>query len=745
MLAGEPPFTGATHQAVLAKSISNPRPHVTRARPEVPAEVEQVALRAMAIDPAQRYPNMSSLGAALRGTRSAPDRSARRRMAVVGVLALLLAGAAGAWLARRPSPHRVAPAAELLAVLPFRTSGPGMEFLGEGMVDLLSTNLRGVGGINTVDPRAVLREWRGTRVRGSGEVTRALAVGRDLDAYSVVMGSVVSAGGRVRLAADLYTIDGERLGRAQVDAQADSVLGAVDRLSLALLRDVWRSREPLPNVRLASLTTDSIDALRSYLEGERQYRRLAFDSALAAYTRAVEVDSTFALAHQRRAQVFGWTGGYGNQGSRAAVAAANRFAARLPPRDRRLLIGYNLFEQGKPAAADSLRAFVKSYPEDVEGWFLLGEALHHTCSFRPTAPESVTAVFDSVLRRDSTLVPALIHPVELAVMYRDSAMFARYFPPMARNAPADRIRAIRTTAGLVWGPQPSDSAITAVFTFHPYWMRYATNSFYHRPGATSDTILQRSARIGRSVPPRPEFAATGLAVGAQVLAGLGRWRQALRVTDSLRSLDPEEAAGALAWPIALGLAPASFNPVLDSVVRRLPPGPEAEYAAAMLQLLRRQVPEGRRRIGQRLTVRNSQPMPGEIRGLMIAVDGWGAVLQGDSVAGIRRMREGLDLAAAPHMGEESAFLRFQLALALAARPETREEGIRWLRYGFQQLPLYLPITQLALGRAYEAAGQRDSAVQAYGRFLRFWDKADPELQARTREVREVLQELTRER
>jgi hypothetical protein len=134
-----------------------------------------------------------------------------------------------------------------------------------------------------------------------------------------------------------------------------------------------------------------------------------------------------------------------------------------------------------------------------------------------------------------------------------------------------------------------------------------------------------------------------------------------------------------------------------------------------------------------------------MRGLMIAGDGLGLILQGDSAAGIRRMREGLDIAAAPNMGEESAYLRLQLALALAVRRDTRSEGIRWLQYGFEFLPLYLPLTHLALGQAYEAAGRRDSAAQSYGRFLRLWDKADPELQGRVREVREALQEITGER
>jgi serine/threonine protein kinase len=51
----------------------------------------------------------------------------------------------------------------------------------------------------------------------------------------------------------------------------------------------------------------------------------------------------------------------------------------------------------------------------------------------------------------------------------------------------------------------------------------------------------------------------------------------------------------------------------------------------------------------------------------------------------------------------------------------------------------------ALGRTYEAAGKPDSAALACGRFIRFWDKADPELQGRVKEAREALQEITRER
>jgi hypothetical protein len=188
--------------------------------------------------------------------------------------------------------------------------------------------------------------------------------------------------------------------------------------------------------------------------------------------------------------------------------------------------------------------------------------------------------------------------------------------------------------------------------------------------------------------------------------------------------------------------PTSFSPVLDSAVKALPPGPEADYGNAMLRMFRGQVAEGRRQFARALASRDSRLT--ETHGLMVAGDGLGLILLGDSVAGIRRMREGLDIAAAPNMGEESAYLRLQFAVALAARPDTRSEGVRWLQYGFEFQPLYKPLTYLALGHAYESA-EPDSAAQAYTRFLKLWDKADPELQGRVREAADALQQLSRER
>jgi eukaryotic-like serine/threonine-protein kinase len=749
MLAGEPPFAGITAQAVIAKSLTAPRPHVGRVRAGIPPPLDAAVVKGLAVEPAGRYPDMASMRSALRAAGATTSPGMRRRVLLAGGMAALVAGA-GVWLSTRPPRPIVAPAAEMLAVLPFHTSGPGVEFLGEGMVDLLATNLRGVGGIKTVDPRAVLQRWSGARRGDSDDLTRALAVGRDLDAYSVVLGSAVSTGGRVRLAADLHTVDGERLGRAQVDGPTDSVLTLVDRLSVALLRDVWRSREPLPNLSIASLTTDSLAALRAYLQGERYYRRLDFDSALSAYSRAVEVDSTFALAHLRRALVFGWTSGYGNPESYQAAVAGLRFAERLPPRSRRLLNGYRLFNEGSPLAIDSMSAFVAEYPDDLEGWYTYGEALYHLRDLVPNEPDTIMAAFDSVIAGDSALTPAVIHPLELTLMYRDSARFQRYLRLFERTASAPHLAAHRVAARMVWGPPPSDSAMRTALRTVPYPLINAVLSAYRDEASTSDTVLARMERLQKNManPTARRFApiARGFA-----LVGLGRLREAQSMVDTVAKISPGAAAGLLGWPIALGIAPrSSGGSRLDSLIAldvgKSDSPRKGAYPQAVRMLANGNPKEARRIVAQGMALRDETADSVRNRGMLRATGGWARLVEGDTIGGIQDLRDGLVEASGPGSGDRTGFLRFQLALVLAARPETRSDGIRRLRYGFDNAAVsFIPLSYLALGRTYQAAGQRDSAAIAYGRFIRLWDKADPELQGRVREAREALQEITRER
>jgi serine/threonine-protein kinase len=65
MLAGEPPFSGATAQAIIARHAADPVPPLRTVRPEVSPEAEGVIRRALAKEPRERFGSAEELGEAL--------------------------------------------------------------------------------------------------------------------------------------------------------------------------------------------------------------------------------------------------------------------------------------------------------------------------------------------------------------------------------------------------------------------------------------------------------------------------------------------------------------------------------------------------------------------------------------------------------------------------------------------------------------------------------------------------------
>jgi hypothetical protein len=234
------------------------------------------------------------------------------------------------------------------------------------------------------------------------------------------------------------------------------------------------------------------------------------------------------------------------------------------------------------------------------------------------------------------------------------------------------------------------------------------------------------------------------------LIGFGRIQESRQLLDSVAAVSPGAAVGLLGYPIILGLMPPSsggsrLKELLTKDLGEQGSQRRVAYADAMRLMIGGRPAEARKTIAAAIAGPDMTPDSSRNRGLLEAADGWARMSQGDSAGGLPRLREGLARANGPRSAEVTSFLRFQLALALAADARTREDGIIRLRYGFDNAGHFLvPLTYLALGRTYEAAGKTDSAALAYGRFVRLWDKADPELQGRVTEAREALRRLTAE-
>ena len=191
MLAGEPPFTGRTAQALIARRLADPVPDLCTVR-DVPRQVERAVRQALARAPADRFADAPAFARALEAAAGAPRAAAspavrRGLLAAAAVLLVALAGA-GVWLRARPAAED-ARDADLLAVAPFEVLEPSLQVWREGMGDVLSRTLDGAGPIRTVSPSVVLRRWSGRADRASAE-----ELGRRTGAGLVVYGAVVPRG-----------------------------------------------------------------------------------------------------------------------------------------------------------------------------------------------------------------------------------------------------------------------------------------------------------------------------------------------------------------------------------------------------------------------------------------------------------------------------------------------------------------------------------------------------------------------
>ena len=422
MLAGEPPYTGPTPQAIVAKRLTGPPPPLGAVR-DVPEALEQAIHTALARNPADRFATGRDFAQALvqgaaapRGTtaprlEATAARGRSRRWPALAALLAVAVGSALGWMALQRFRGTAPLSASQLAVLPFAVPAAGpFGYLAEGMVDLLSRNLNGVGMQATVDPGRVMSAIGGGEKRGVQNAERGHEIARRLGAGRYILGSVHAAGGHLRIQAQLYQ-EGGGAGRvepiAQASAEGDStaLFQLVDQLSAQLLVHGERS-QGARLAQTASLTTSALPALKAYLDGERNLRAAQFDSAVAGFQAATALDSSFALAYYRLAVAAAWTGRMGLLAP--SITRALALADRLSERDRALLAAFAEMAAGRPDEAERrYREILETYPDDLEARFQLANVLYNYNAPRGRPRAEAREHYDRVLESD----PKFICPI----------------------------------------------------------------------------------------------------------------------------------------------------------------------------------------------------------------------------------------------------------------------------------------------------------------------------------------------
>jgi len=326
MLVGEPPFTGATHEAILVQRFTQTPPHATAKRPSVPVGLDRALVKALARNRDDRFPTVERFVQAL-----APGTAAGT--------------APGSALTEDKS----------VAVLPFTSmsADPDSEFFGDGIAEEVINALGRLPGLR-VAARASAFAFR-----GKADDLRGIAT--QLGVRTVLEGSVRRAGPRVRITAQLVDVDdGFQIWSERYDRELTDIFAIQDEIATAIAKKFELALGAGDTGRLVQPGTTNLEAYHLYLRGRAQLHRRGASLALAieSFEEAIAIDADYApalaeLAHALVLQAF-----WGQREPEAVLGRAGDAATRALQSDPQL---------GEAHAANALVAFAAHFDRNAAG------------------------------------------------------------------------------------------------------------------------------------------------------------------------------------------------------------------------------------------------------------------------------------------------------------------------------------------------------------------------------------------
>jgi Predicted integral membrane protein len=654
----------------------------------------------------------------------------------------------------------ISPAA--IAVLPFAYRGsPQFSYLGEGLADLLSAKLEGAPGLRPIDSRTLLKF-----ASREGDITdpqRGTLVARHFGAGLFVLGSITEAGGQLGVSATVYEAGGRPRNSFEAMARGEEeIFDLADRLAQQILAEA--QDEPLQSARAAGQTTTSLPALKAYLEGAREERAGRRGTAVEAFQRAVQLDTSFALAYYRLAGLYIYPD---PPQAQRMVDRALRHTDQLGEHHRGLVLALAALLRGDDAAADQqYRLILAAHPDDAEAWGMLAwlTLVHGNLLGRAWVdarepyerelaldPENAEALFwlaaiaaregrrtdlDSLTDRFLRLVP---DPVwvgtargQRAVALGDTAGEARFVAEL-RTLPDPMAQlsggvATWTTGNLVagrrlWGliTEPSRSVGYRVMAHVTLAKIELTNGRWN----AASVELKALGALDRAA-----------ALEHRAFYALTPFRQAPRselvaLRDSLQRWDPSSARteGDGYFPVHRGLHRYLRLYLLGLLSARLHDEPAALRYVAELERVDRSSPRGRFAADKAQTIRSELAwIRGRRQEALTLLEG----AQFWTNNSVQEQRG--DSPFTNHLHER--FARPELLYQLGRE----DEALPWYRTLAYDL-LYTGPAELRLGQIYEHKGDRRRAIEHYSRLVELWREADPELQPMVHQAQQALARL----
>src|SRR5262249_40975571 len=247
---------------------------------------------------------------------------------IAAILLLSIIGIGWWWTTHTRNPSARSTAASRissLAVLPFKnySADANQEYFADGMTDLLTTELSGIGAITVKSHQSSLK------FKGSTKSTPE--IGQELNADAIVEGSVLPEGNQITVNVQLIDARTDRhLWAKKFERDVTNIFKMRNEVVEAIAHEIQAALSPEQSSRLSSARPVNPAALQEYLLGRQAWFKQtekSFDEALDHFNRAKEIDPSLALAWAGIADAY-WSAADANISPKEAGAKAKAAVQR---------------------------------------------------------------------------------------------------------------------------------------------------------------------------------------------------------------------------------------------------------------------------------------------------------------------------------------------------------------------------------------------------------------------------------
>ena len=389
LLTGQLPFKGEHIGATLFSILNeHPKPP-SQLNADVPAELDRIVLRCLAKNRDERYPSadvlLIELVAFKEGIRTPSSPSAPATPPVPShrpkkfVLPSLVVAALLGVLVFFFNPLKIQISRDRgaeayghsLAVMYFEnlTDPADREHTGEMLSNLLITSLSQNSGLEVISRERLYDIQAEMGETKNGTVSPALAgrIAQRAGVTTMLLGSILQT--RPNLTVTFRLVD-VQTGKIQSSHRlagfgTEKIFPMVDSMAVLVSKGLDLGPDALADAKsVADVTTDSPEAYRSYVEGVELYKKLFLVEARAAFRRAVELDSNFAMAYFRLSLTDEMSA------RKRALEKAWQLKERVTEKERlQIEAAYaNQIEYRPERAAEILEQLLKKHPRNVGGY-----------------------------------------------------------------------------------------------------------------------------------------------------------------------------------------------------------------------------------------------------------------------------------------------------------------------------------------------------------------------------------------